>query len=141
MSQFITLEDYDASIHREILDALVRQDETVIEICEDRAVAQMRSYLSRRYDCNRIFAARADKRHQLILMMALDIAIYHICSIHNPNTIKGIRKERYDAAREWMKAVAAEEISIDGAPLLPEETRRRNANFLFKSNPKRVNHL
>lgn len=37
MSQFITLEDYDASIHREILDALVRQDETVIEICEDRA--------------------------------------------------------------------------------------------------------
>lgn len=30
MSQFITLEDYDASIHREILDALVRQDETVI---------------------------------------------------------------------------------------------------------------
>ena len=42
MSQFITLEDYDASIHREILDALLRHDSDVsdsaiVEICEDRA--------------------------------------------------------------------------------------------------------
>ena len=50
MSQFINLEDYDASIHREILDALTRTDDSLIEICEDRAVAEMRSYLSKRYD-------------------------------------------------------------------------------------------
>ena len=37
MSQFVDINDYDASVHREILDALVRDDETIIEICEDRA--------------------------------------------------------------------------------------------------------
>ena len=42
MSKFITPEDYDASIHREILDALTRSDDTIIEICEDRAIAEMR---------------------------------------------------------------------------------------------------
>ena len=36
MSKFIELSDYDASIHREILDALTREDDAVVEICEDR---------------------------------------------------------------------------------------------------------
>lgn len=54
MSKFVELTDYDASIHRDILDALVREDETVIEVCEDRAIAEMRCYLSKRYDCNKI---------------------------------------------------------------------------------------
>ena len=39
MSKFIELSDYDASIHREILDALTREDAAVVEICEARAVA------------------------------------------------------------------------------------------------------
>ena len=56
MSKFVELTDYDASIHRDILDALVREDETVIEVCEDRAIAEMRCYLSKRYDCNKILA-------------------------------------------------------------------------------------
>lgn len=140
MSQFIELKDYDASIHKEILDAVTREDEAVVEICEDRAVAEMRCYLSKRYDCDKIFAATGKERNQLVLMIAIDIAIYHIISIHNPQSIKGIRKERYERAVEWMKAVADEDISIDGAPLLPEEVRANKSNFLMKSNRKRVNH-
>ena len=45
MSKFIELSDYDASIHREILDALTREDDAVVEICEDRAVAEMLSLI------------------------------------------------------------------------------------------------
>jgi phage gp36-like protein len=140
MSQFIDLTDYDASIHRDILDSLTREDDTIVEICEDRAVAEMRGYLSRRYDVDVIFAATGSHRNQLILMMAIDIAIYHIFCIHNPQKLSPIRKDRYDRAKEWLKQVADEEISIDGAPLLPEEERREKATFLSKSNPKRVNH-
>lgn len=140
MSKFIELEDYDASIHKEILDAVTREDEAVVEICEERAIAEMRCYLSKRYDCNKIFAATGEERNQLVLMMAIDIAIYHIISIHNPQSIKGIRNERYKRAVEWMKAVANEDISIDGAPLLPEEIRANKSNFLMKSNRKRENH-
>ena len=140
MSRFIELSDYDASIHREILDALTRDDETVVEICEDRAIAEMRCCLSRRYDCDKIFSAIGTSRNQLVLMMAIDIAVYHIFCIHNPQKLSQIRKERYERAVEWMKAVAAEEISIDGAPLLPEEERAANASFRVRSNPKRECH-
>lgn len=141
MSQFIDIKDYDASLHREILDALVRDDETLVEICEDRAIAEMRSYLSKRYDCNAIFSTTGKKRNQLILMMVIDIAVYHIFCIHNPQKLSQVRKDRYERAVEWMKAVASEEVSIDGAPLLPEEERAKKAELMFKSNPKRINRL
>lgn len=140
MSQFVELSDYDASIHRDILDALVREDEAVIEVCEDRAIAEMRSYLARRYDCDRIFSATRADRNQLVLMMVIDIAVYHIFCIHNPQKLSQIRKDRYERAVEWMKAVAAEEISIEGAPLLPQKQRAAYSSFHVKSNRKRVNH-
>lgn len=141
MSRFIDIKDYDASVHREILDALVRDDETLVEICEDRAIAEMRSYLNKRYDCNMIFSETGEKRNQLILMMVIDIAVYHIFCIHNPMKLSQVRKDRYERAVEWMKAVAEEKISIDGAPLLPEEERAAKASLMFRSNRKRINRL
>lgn len=141
MSQFVELTDYDASIHREILDALVREDISIVEICEDRAIAEMRCYLSKRYDCDRIFSAIGTDRNQLILMMVVDIAVYHIFCIHNPQKLSQVRKSRYERAVEWMRQVANEKISIADAPLLPEEERADNSTFLVKSNPKRVNHF
>ena len=49
MANFIDITDYDATIHREILDSLLRKDSAsydpqIIEICEDRAISEMRSY-------------------------------------------------------------------------------------------------
>ena len=101
MSQFIELTDYDASIHREILDALTREDESIVEICEDRAVTDMRGYLSRRYDCDKLFSMTGDERNQLVLMMAIDITVYHIFCIHNPQKLSQTRKDRYERAVEW----------------------------------------
>ena len=75
MSNFIVETDYKSSIHDEILDALVRNDSEIIEICEDRAISEMRSYMSGRYDCDAIFSKTGDERHQLVLMMALDTAL------------------------------------------------------------------
>ena len=141
MSQFVNIEDYDASVHREILDALVRDDQSLVEICEDRAIAEMRCYLSKRYDCDAIFSASGEDRNQLILMMVIDIAVYHIFCIHNPQKLSQIRKDRYERAVEWMRAVADEEISIDGVPMLPEDERASKASIMFKSNRKRVNRL
>lgn len=141
MSKFINSEDYDASIHREILDSLTRNDDAIIEICEDRAIAEMRGYLSARYDVDAIFSAEGTDRNQLVLMMAVDIAVYHLFSIHNPQKMSQIRKDRYERAVEWLKQVAAFKITIDGAPKLPEDIQKQNSPWLMSSNPKRTNHL
>jgi len=140
MSNFIELEDYDASIHVEILDTLVRNDRAIVEILENRAISEMRGYLSRRYDCDKIFTATGSERNDLVLMMAMDITIYHIFCIHNPQKLSQVRKDRYNRAMEWLKQVAGEEISIDGAPLLPEADRMAKSNFIVRSNRKRINN-
>lgn len=141
MSEFIQTSDYNASIHREIIETITRGDDEVVEICEDRAVDEMRSYLSGRYDCDAIFAARGVERNTLILMMAIDITMYHIFSIHNPQKLSQVRVDRYNRAVEWLKAVASGKISIADAPLLPEETLKKNAPTLIKGNPKKDQHF
>ena len=141
MANFIDIADYDATVHREILDSLVRDDESLVEICEERAIAEMKCYLGKRYDTKAIFDAREDDRNQLVLMMALDIAVYHIFSIHNPMKIAAIRKDRYERAKEWLKAVADEQITISDAPLLPIEEQVSANPFMISSNPKRHNRM
>ena len=140
MSAFITIKDYDARIHGEILSALVRNDEAIVEILEDQSIALVRSYLGSRYDCDAIFSATGSDRNSLILMMALDITVYNIFCVHNPQKISQVTKDRYDRAVEWLKEVNAGKVSIDGAPLQPEEVRAANSPYLSVSNRKRTNH-
>lgn len=140
MTHFIDPSDYDATVHRDIIDALTRGDNAILDICEDRAIEEMKSYLSARYDAEAIFDARGGDRHPLVLMMCLDIATYHIYSAGNPQKmLNGIRKDRYERAVEWLKGVQRGTISINGAPLLQEELRQQD--FLYRSNPKRTLHL
>lgn len=141
MSNFITIEDYDASIHQEILDSLVRSDAAVVEVCEDRAISEMRSYISQRYDADAIFSAEGSERHPLVLMIALDIAIYHIFCIHNPHKLSQIRKDRYDRAIEWLRAVGKGSVNIDGAKFLPKDELDARRQHLFGSNPKHTHHI
>lgn len=141
MSIFINSTDYDASIHAEILDAVTRSDSSIIEICEDRAIAQMKGYLQARYDCNAIFSATGSDRNQLILMMAIDISLYHIFCAHNPQKLSQMRQDRYDRALEWLKKVSENKLSIADAPQLPEAQLAQNAANLINSNPKRTQHL
>ena len=143
MNNFIIKTDYPASIHTEILASLTRDDDSVIEICEDRAVSEMRSYMSSRYDCDAIFSASGDKRHPLVLMMAIDITVYHIFCIHNPQKLSQIRKDRYDRAIEWLKAVSKGQITIEGAPALSvsDDTAQSAPMFNMRSNPRRNNRF
>ena len=152
MENFIALSDYDASIHKEILGALVRRetqqgvpnpayDPEVVEVCEDRAVAEMVGYLNKTYNVEAIFKARGADRHALILMYAVDIALYHLFSLHNPYKISDIRKDRYDRAKEWLKMVANGDITIGGAPRLPKENARENARFIMDSDKPRPTQL
>lgn len=138
MQNFIELTDYDASIHKEILDSLLRQgttdyDPQIVEICEDRAVSEMRSYLNKKYDCDAIFSAHGNERHALVLMFAVDIAIYHIFCQHNPYKISKIRQDRYDRAVEWLKGVMRGNVTIDGAPLLPAGNLEENSQWQIKA--------
>ena len=141
MANFITTEDYNASIHQEILDAVIRSDATIIEVIEDRAIAEMRGYMSRRYDCDKIFSTEGEQRHQLVLMMAIDITIYHLFCIHNPRMMSEIRVERYERAIKWLEGVRDGNITVDGLPEVASEVKDYSSQFQIRSNKKRNNNI
>lgn len=143
MSQFISKNDYDATVHREILDAITRQDEAIVEICSERAISEMRCYLSGRYNCDKVFSATGKARNELVLMMCVDIAVYHLFCIHNPQKLSQMRKDRYERAVEWLKAVRKGDISVDGLPPAEqtEEEKKTNSPYQMRSNHKRINHF
>lgn len=143
---FITSFDYDASLHREILDALLRKDSPsydpqIVSICENRAIAEMRSYMNKTYDCDAIFSARGEERNALVLMFAVDIAVYHIFCQHNPYKIAKIRQDRYDRAIDWLKGIQQSDTTIDGAPRLPEEEQTANSPWQIKADNERPTFL
>lgn len=145
MSTFIQLEDYDSTVHRDILDSLLRgeanDNSTIIEDCEMQAIAEMKSYLNKAYDVEKIFTAEGKARHPLILMRAKDIAVYHLFCIHNPYKMSQIRKERYDRAIEWLEGVASGMLTIDGAPRLPEDEAADNSRWQIENNTFRETHF
>lgn len=116
MSRFITDQDYDASVHREIIDAVTREDDALIKICEDRAVKDMRNYLHQRYDCNAIFSAQGNERDPMLVMFCVDITVYHLFTMHNPRNMSKIREDRYNRAIEWLKGVGRGKDIAEGLP-------------------------
>lgn len=144
MNNFITVDDYDATIHREILDSLLREEagsSATVEVCENRAIATVRALIGNRYDCDAIFAATGDRRNVIILKVCLDIAVYEIFCQHNPYKMSQIRKDRYDDAMTFLREVRDFEANIDGAPLLPEETQAGNSRWQMESDSLRATHF
>lgn len=135
---FIDLTDYDASIHAEILNAITREDNNIIEVAEKRAIEEMKGYLKARYDVDSIFSTNGNNRNPVILMMAIDIAIYHLHCIHNPRKLTQLRQERYDRAIEWLKQVNRGQVNPTGLPVLTPQTTKGYVRY--NSNPKRGLH-
>lgn len=143
MSTFITLADYDAAIHNEILNAVTRQDDALLDIMEDQAVEEMTGYLEARYDTASIFSQTGDNRHQLVKMFCMDITLYHLHSIHNPVKFPQIRKDRYERAVKWLTEVQRGNISPNGLPLKSNDDGYEGGatSFYMSSNDKRTNHF
>lgn len=139
-TNFITKWDYVSSIREEFLDKIVREDENILEIVENQTIAEMKGYLSGRYDCDKAFGASGNNRHDLLLMFAKDIAIYHLCSIRE-GLMTQTRIDRYNRAVEWLRGVQKGDITVEGLDRLDDETGTSASEFQMRSDPKRINHF
>lgn len=139
-TNFITVDDYSASIRLEFVEKAARGDENILEIVENEAITEMKSYLSGRYDVKEIFSATGEDRHDLVLMFAKDIAIYHLCSIRE-GLMTQTRIDRYKRAIDWLKGVQKGELVVEGLPRLEASEQEAKSEYLMKSNPKRVNSI
>lgn len=142
---FLRIEDYQTYIKGTILTAITQDTANIRTEGELAAQSQMESYLRNRYNVSAIFTVpQVDgqpdytQRNQLIVMYMIDITLYHIHSRSASQDVPEIRETRYNAAINWLKAVAKLEISPDLPLLLPTTELSTNA-ILYGSDTVRNN--
>lgn len=106
---FLKETDWDVQVRAEvarILDPTSAKSKFLA--AEEMAVSQIKNHLSARYNTAEIFRPASDdsdERDKYIVMIVVDIALYHLWSKESPNNIPKTRELRYDDAIKWLEAV------------------------------------
>jgi phage gp36-like protein len=108
---FLKESDYNVQLRTEIGRIIDPTAERVkILGAEKMAIAQIRNHLAGRYDVAKIFIdapedGAIDLRDQYIVMIAIDMALYHLWSKEGSNNIPKNRELRYNDALKWLQDV------------------------------------
>lgn len=112
--RYLKDEDYSGLIRDEIKDLLLRSedggtDEAKLINAENMAVAQIEHYLFNRYEVEAVFAPvppnEADNRDRYIIMITIDVALYHLYTEHAPERMPQTRSQRYNDVLSDLKDV------------------------------------
>ncbi|MDR0829653.1 MAG: DUF1320 domain-containing protein [Prevotellaceae bacterium] len=118
---FITDVDYTVQARQEILSLLDDSiDNVAIRRSEQYAISEIRKRVGRRYDMDAVFNKTGEQRDMYIVMITIDIAIYHLYSQKAPRKIPEYRDVRYRDAIEWLNAVGSGTVSAE-LPMPSEE--------------------
>lgn len=135
---FLSSTDYKKQIKDGILSQVIDSDSGILLSAEITAQEEITGYLKSQYNTVLIFSATGDSRNAYIVMIMVDIVLYHIHSRINPNQVPQIRIDRYYSALDWLKAVNAGKITPDLPPL---DTDNTNTVIAYGSNEKRNNNF
>lgn len=119
---FIVDTDFEVQVRNEILTLLDGSDEkTAVELATRMATDQITQYIGGKYDCKTIFAATGDDRDHFIVMITIDILLYHLWAKRAPRKIPEYRATRYQDALDWLKSVGSGELQSALPQLPPDE--------------------
>lgn len=119
---FITDEDYDVQTQTDVLRLLDSSDDKHrLRQAEKYAMGEINKRLAGRYDMTAVFSKTGDDRDAYILMIAIDIAIYHLYSQKAPRQIPEYRQIRYDNALEWLRDTGTGSNPTDLPPIPSDE--------------------
>jgi phage gp36-like protein len=96
---FTTLADQDD------ITIVTNADPSKRERALKMALDEVRSYTRTRYRINAEFEKIGDNRNNYIMLICIDITLYHLFSMLAPRMGMETKKERYDAAIKWLIGV------------------------------------
>lgn len=119
---FIEKADLTKEIRLEELNAITRNDDTIIDYGIDAAISEIKGYLANNYNVSSIFSQTGSNRHGLLVNFAIDITIYIIVATALPGQDLEDRRARYKRAIDWLKGVAKGEIATDLPELVSDDS-------------------
>ncbi|HUH35135.1 MAG TPA: phage protein Gp36 family protein [Moheibacter sp.] len=126
---FLTDTDYEVQIRNWVKQIISQRKTDVLHQAELAAQAEIESYLRQRYDVAQVFNQVGDERNALVVLYMIDITLYHLHSNIAADNIPELRIIRYNAAKDWLKAVAKGDVSPD----LPEKDNDNDGDSGFQA--------
>lgn len=115
---FIQEEDYKAVVDAQTLSVIHQADDNNRERALKYAMEEISSYLRSRYNMNAAFSALGEERNQQLVMITVDVSLYHLIAWLPKRIGFEIREIRYKRAIEWLESVQSGKAS----PALPSLT-------------------
>jgi len=133
---FLTKTELKTRTHLEIINAIIKNDDTIIDMIISESITYMKGFLRARFDVDVVFDKTGNDRDQVVLKILKDIVIYEIYSSHNPAMMTKVVQDNHDRAQKWLKEVQKENINPD----LTKRTDEGINYIAYGSNTKRSSH-
>jgi len=129
---YITIEDITTLLKLNIINDLSEDDYQLLNRLESFAVSELEAYLTFKYDV----IAGLKSKNQFLIMLLLDILIYHFESRISHTAIDTIREERYKKAIDTLYNISAGKI-IPNLPLREQALEYISTN-MYNTNPYKI---
>ena len=139
---FITPEELETHLYKENIEAISREDGTILTAAIDAAIEEAYGYLGA-YDRKRIFSATGSQRNALLLIGVKDIAVWQFVNRCNAGTELELREKRYDRAIAWLRQVQKGETTAN-LPVIDNDGDGKPdtaGEYIYGSNPRRKQHF
>jgi len=136
---FITDNDYQTVIGTAALTVISQATAAVREAAETEAVEEISGYLRPKYDVAAIFAATGTNRNPQIVMIACDIALYHLSASLPQRMATEVRQERYERAIRWLTDVQ-KGIVVPDLPLAADNPGYTGGGILRHGSDPKLQH-
>lgn len=139
MARFLQQVDYESQIKPEIIKQLTDPTEwfqsAKLVRAEQKAIAQIRNRIGKRYDCDAIFspAGETDQRDAWVITITVDITLYHLYSQTGSKDVPEHRSTRYQDAIDWLKDVGNGETTANLPKLTDSDTGDTYTDFRLNS--------
>lgn len=117
---FLTKEELKTVADINIVNKITNLDDGIVEDIIDESIDKMKSYLSRYYDAEAIFAAEGSARKKHVLKVLKDIVIYEVYERHTRDT-NAVAARRYSEAMDWLVKINTGERGDGTLPSKPDD--------------------
>lgn len=143
---YLTLNDLVTHIYAEIINQIIRNDETIADRAITAAIGEVKCYLTK-FDLVAIFGTDTDAAaptftDEYLKSLVKDVACWHILKLSNPNIDMAVFRTAYEDAIKFL--INIQKGLVDPPyppnPSLIDDGKDESGGVSWESNWKRHNH-
>ena len=114
---YLEKKDLITDAFERFIDESTKDDPTVLDKAEERAIAFVKTMIGTRYNVSLIFTDGAPIVNEMLVQILSRIVTYRVVKRNAARKVPPDYKEDYDEAIKWLNEIATGKTILDGLPL------------------------